>query len=209
MKSQSSATNSTKLFSKKYYTLDDNLPNIQTNDEILFAIVTCNLVAIKRLVNSYNVNDIIDKKNKYTSLHHAVRIKKNDDIIEYLINCGASTTIKCEEGKDALDLSIQFNYRFLIDKLLNEKENKLIILNYKIDDLGKKNEILLNEKEKKLITLNYKINDLEKKNESLQKNNNLNINKINSLISENNNLKRKCSESDEAFNNLLKKIRKT
>ena len=36
----------------------------------------------------------IDNKNNYTALHHAVRIKKNDTIVEYLLSCGANIKIK-------------------------------------------------------------------------------------------------------------------
>lgn len=166
------------------------------DDDIIYAIVTCNITNLRRLVNSSNVNNIIDKKNKYTALHHAVRIKKNDQIIEYLMSCGANPSITQDDGKDAIDLSIDANYRFLIDKLLKEKDKELENLYLKYDNLG------------------YKFKDLEKTNRDLLKNNEYLINstieydeKIESLKIENLNLKRKFDESEKAFNNLLKKTK--
>ena len=169
----------------------------QSDDEIIFAIVTCNITNLRRLVNSSNVNNVIDKKNKYTALHHAVRIKKNDQIIEYLMSCGANPTIKQDEGKDAVDLAIEANYRYLIDRLIKEKEKELDTLYTKYDDLG------------------YKVKGLERTNQELVKTNEYltkstseYVDKIESLKVDNTNLKRKFDESEKAFNNLLKKTKK-
>jgi hypothetical protein len=169
----------------------------QSDDEIIFAIVTCNITNLRRLVNNSNINNIIDKKNKYTALHHAVRIKKNDQIIEYLMSCGANPTIKQDEGKDAVDLAIEANYRYLIDKLLKEKENELDNLYIKYDELG------------------YKVKGLERTNQELVKTNEYltkstseYVEKIETLKVDNSNLKRKFDESEKAFNNLLKKTKK-
>ena len=176
----------------------------QSDDEIIFAIVTCNLNNLRRLVNSSNVNNIIDKKNKYTSLHHAVRIKKNDQIIEYLMSCGANPSIKQDEGRDAIDLSIESNYRYLIDRLLKDKDKELDNLYSKYDDL------------------NYKVKGLDRTNQELTKTNEYltkstieYVEKIESLKVENTNLKventnlkRKFDESEKAFSNLLKKTKK-
>lgn len=169
----------------------------QTDDEIIFAIVTCNIGNLRRLINSSNVNNIIDKKNKYTALHHAVRIKKNDQIVEYLLSCGANPTVKQDEGKDAVDLAIEANYRYLIDRLFKEKDRELDNLYTKFDDL--------NYKVKGLEKTNQ---DLTKTNEYLKKSTTEYVEKIESLKIENSNLKRKFDESEKAFNNLLKKTRK-
>lgn len=203
---QNTGQNSSNLFSGNCNTLgtqNNNQTQTQTqsqsqaDDEIIFAIVTCNITNLRRLVNSSNVNNIIDKKNKYTALHHAVRIKKNDQIIEYLMSCGANPSIKQDEGKDAIDLSIESNYRYLIDRLLNEKETDLDILYTKYDDL--------NYKVKGLERTNQ---DLVKTNEYLTKSTTEYVEKIESLKVENSNLKRKFDESEKAFNNLLKKTKK-
>ena len=160
------------------------------NDQVIFAIVTGNIINLRRLVDSSNVNNIIDKKNKYTALHHAVRIKKNDEIIEYLMSCGANPNIKQDEGKDSIDLAIEANYRFLIDKLLGEKNKDFDDLNCKFKTLEKTNQ------------------DLKQTNEFLSKSSNEYVEKIEILKGENLNLKRKLGESEEAFKNLLKKTRK-
>ena len=167
------------------------------NDEIIYGIVTGNLTTVRRLVNSTNVNKIIDQKNNFTPLHHAVRIKKNDAIIEYLLSIGANPTIKQDEGKDSVDLSIEANYRFLIDKLLKEKDNELDNVYTKIDDI--------NYKLKNLERNNL---DLKNENEFLNKSTNEYIAKIDVLKTENTVLKRKYDDSEKAFSNLLKKTKK-
>lgn len=190
-------------FTGNYNTLGGSQTQSQTqsqtssNDEIIFAIVTGNLASVRKLVNSSNVNNIIDKKNNYTPLHHAVRIKKNDSIIEYLMTCGANPNIKQDEGKDSIDLAIESNYRYLIDKLMGAKELELDILYTKYDNL------------------NYQVKGLERSNQELTKTNEYltkstsqYVEKIEELKVENSNLKRKYEESEKAFSNLLKKTKK-
>lgn len=178
------------------YTLRGDL-NSNSDDDIMFAIITGNLTKVRQLVNSTNVNNIIDRKNRYTSLHHAVRIRRNDSIIEYLLSCGADPKIKQDEGKDSIDLSIESNYRFLIDKMIKDKDVELDKLYAKYDNV------------------NYKVKELERSNQELTKTNDyLNkstseyVNKIDELKEQNSNLKRKLDDSEKAFENLLKKTRK-
>jgi ankyrin repeat protein len=171
--------------------------NNKSEDDIIFAIVTHNITNLKRLVNSDNVNKIIDNKNKYTALHHAVRIKKNDDIIEYLLSIGANPKLKQDEGKDAIDLAIEANYRFLIDKLFIDKENELDLIFNKFDNSNYKIKILENKNQ-----------ELVKTNEYLTKSNTQYANKIEELKIENTGLKRKYEDSEKAFSNLLKKQKK-
>jgi ankyrin repeat protein len=181
------------------------------DNEILFAILTSNFQEVKRLVEAPNVNNIIDTTNNYTALHHAVRVRGNDNIVEYLMSIGADPKIKQSEGKDAIDLSIEANYRFLIDKLLKEKETELDKIYDKFD------------------TINYEFKNLEKKNKELKEENDYMkksssqyVETIESLKYENTSLKRKYEESEEArvkseearvksdkaFENLLKKYKK-
>lgn len=167
------------------------------DDEIIFAIVTGNVDSVRRLVNNTNVNKVIDRKNNYTALHHAVRIKRNDEIIEYLLSIGANPSIKQNEGKDAVDLSIEANYRYLIDKMLKQKDTELDKIYSKFDDI------------------NYGYKNLERKNKELVEENNYlkksaseYVCKIEELKTENVSLKRKYDESEKAFANLLKKTKK-
>lgn len=186
--------------------------------QILFYAITSNLQEIKRLVNSSNVNNCIDTKNKFTVLHYAVKNRGNDAIIEYLLSVGADPKIKQNEGLDSIDLSIESNYRYLINKILKKKDEELDIIYNKLDEVRWECKNL-DEKNKHLIDTNNYIN------KSIE----LNINKTESAISENkilklennvlkqenehlklenNSLKRKFKNSEDAFENLLRKTKK-
>jgi ankyrin repeat protein len=162
------------------------------NNNILFSIITGNVCEVKKLVNKNNINNIIDTKNNYTALHYAVKLP-NNEIVEYLVNCGANVNLKQNEGKDAIDLSIEANKRFLINKLITDtsKDSKeLDELYVKYDDV------------------NYKFKNLEKTNKTLKDANEY-LEKVNEELKENNSkLKRKLEDSETAFENLLKKTKK-
>jgi FtsZ-binding cell division protein ZapB len=167
------------------------------SNDIMFAILTSNLQEVRRLVNSSNSNVIIDTTNNYTALHHAVRTRGNDKIIEYLLSIGANPRLKQNESKDAIDLSIEANYRFLIDKMIN------------------KNDAELDEIYEKLGSVNYEYKNIKRKNDELEEENNYlkksqsqYVEKIEKLKNENISLKRKFDESEKAFDNLLKKVKK-
>ena len=104
-------------------TPNNNTVQLDISNKILFYIVTGNLVELRKLINNSNIDNIIDTKNNYTALHYAVKLP-NNNIVEYLMSCCANPNIKQNEGKDAIDLSIESNKRYLIDNLL-----KKIILN--------------------------------------------------------------------------------
>lgn len=168
-----------------------------SSNEIMFAVLTSNPQEVRQLVNSSNVNDIIDTTNNYTALHHAVRIRGNNAVVEYLMSIGANPKLKQGEGKDCIDLAIEANYRYLIDKLLKEKDieldkiyNKYDTVNYEYKNLEKKNTALVEE------------------NEYLKKSTSQYVEKIETLKTENTGLKRKYDESEKAFTNLLKKVKK-
>lgn len=165
--------------------------------DIMYAVLTSNLQEVKRLVNSYNSNDIIDTLNNYTALHHAVRIKANDKIIEYLMSVGANPKLKQNENKDAIDLSIESNNKYLIDKLINENKIELDKIKFKYNALN--NEYKMSETKNKI---------LEDENKYLKNSQSQNINRIEELKTENVNLKRKYDDSEKAFTNLLKKTKK-
>jgi ankyrin repeat protein len=168
-----------------------------SNNEIMFAVLTSNLQEVRRLVNVSNANDIVDTTNNYTALHHAVRIRGNNAVIEYLMSIGANPKLKQGEGKDCIDLAIEANYRYLIDKLLKEKDveldkiyDKFDTINYEYKNLQAKNAVLVEE------------------NEYLKKSSSQYVEKIETLKTENAGLKRKYDESEKAFANLLKKVKK-
>jgi ankyrin repeat protein len=177
-----------------------NRSGVVTNsigNEIMYAVLTSNLSNVERLVNSTNSNDIIDSVNNYTALHHAVRTRGNDKIIQYLLSVGANPKIKQNEGKDSIDLAIESNYRFLIDKMINKNEAELDAIYDKFD------------------TVNYELKNIKRKNDELTEENNYlkksqsqYVEKIEELKTENVRLKRKYDESEKAFSNLLKKVKK-
>lgn len=167
-----------------------------TSDNIIFAIVTGNLREVRRLVNTTNVNEIIDGKNRYTALHYAVKLP-NNDIVEYLMNCGADPNIKNNEDKDSIDLSIEANKRFLINKVISGNSRELDQAYAKLDET-KYNLRSIEKKNKELLETNTY---LEKINGEYSR-------KIDELKEENKIVKRKLDESEKAFENLLKKNRK-
>lgn len=200
-KTQSSLKTDTELFSGKSNILGTSTSTstnmISSDNEIMFAVITSNYREVSRLVNASNVNNIIDKTNNYTALHHAVRIRGNNSIIEYLMSIGANPKLVQHENKDCIDLSIEANYRYLIDKLMKDKDieldkiyDKFDMVNYKCVDLKKSNSLLVEE------------------NEYLKKSSSAYIEKIEVLKTENVQLKRKYDESEKAFANLLKKVKK-
>lgn len=193
-----------RIYESNIHVINSNL----TNNEIIYEIVTGNLTQVKKLVNSSNINKIIDFKNNYTALDHAVRIKKNDLIVEYLINCGANPYLKridSVESFDTIDIAIQHNYRYLIDNMLKNKEKELNYIYDKYDDLSEKNKNI----EKINKDLNKSNIELKELNEYLTKSNAQYADKIEELKNENINTKRKLDESEKAFSNLLKKTKKS
>lgn len=167
------------------------------SENIIFAVLTSNLSNVKKYINKTNINDIIDNTNDYRALHHAVRIRGNDMIIEYLINLGANPYLKQSEGMDCIDLSIEANYRYLIDKLMRKKDFELNEIQVKHNNLDYEYENLKKTNSK-----------LEEENAYLKKSSSQYSEKIELLRTENRELKRKYQESEKAFDNLLKKFKK-
>ena len=176
---------------------NSNLETLESiNNKIIFAIVTGKIQDIRRLINSSNVNRIVDTINNYTALHYAVGLP-NEDIVNYLMDCGADSSIKQHDNKDAIDLSIASNKRFLINYLMNKKTNTIDDLNYKVKNLEKDNKNLKETNE----FLNKSTDEYNKKIDKI-------TNELEVVKEENKNLKRKLNDSETSFNNLLKKNRK-
>lgn len=188
------------------------------SQHIIFSAVTSNLQEIKRLVTSSNVNNCIDEKNKFTVLHYAVKNRGNDAIIEYLLSVGADPKIKQNEGLDSIDLSIESNYRYLIDKILKEKDaeldkiyNKLDSLRWEYKDLDEKNKHLIDTNNYINKSIELHINKTESaisENKTLKLENKVLKKENGDLKLENQSLKRKYTNSELAFENLLRKTRK-
>jgi ankyrin repeat protein len=214
----------------------NNISTIFSNNNdnfssIIVAIVTNNLSKVKTLINSDNVNDIIDTKNNYTALHYAVTLP-NDDITKYILDLGANPKIKQNNGYDAHELSFMSGKKYIgkyfmdkqvliIDRLRDD--NKILSQTKKYQDISITNyNKRINELSDKIDVQNYNNIKLEKNNETAtlackSLKNTVTLlsseltglrNENKSLINENIKLKRSCDESDKAFTNLLKKQKK-
>jgi hypothetical protein len=168
-----------------------------TNDSIIFAIVTGNLLNLKNLISSRNVDNILDTATNFASLQYAITSPNiNNEIIKFLLQLGADPKRIIKVG-DSFDLAISYNKRYLFEYFNKIQDDKIETLTDKIDIL--KGRVL----------------SLEDANNYLHKSfDNLNdkITKLNNDIKQKdvqiNNLKRKNEDTELAFNNLLKKVKK-
>jgi ankyrin repeat protein len=180
------------------------LKTINRKEYILVSLLSRNVTKIKELIDQYNINDIIDDLTGYTALHYAVTIPNNNDIVKYLLDNGANLKKLQKDNMDSYELATVSNKKYLFEYFKNKQDDK-------INDLELKN-----------ITLNNKITTLEKINKHLESTFDTYNEKIKTLKSEiikkddeiikkdneNNKLKRKNVDTEEAFNQLLKKIKK-
>jgi ankyrin repeat protein len=123
---------------KTYLFRNSGSPN---SADIVYYLSTGNIAEIKRIINSFNVDDIVDDKNKYTALHYAIRFG-NKEIIDYLLSLNSSITKKTANNEDALDLCLKYQNRDLINATLNDKNSKIVSLKKDIDVLERKNKMM-------------------------------------------------------------------
>lgn len=191
----------------KYNTLTTNT----TNSDIMTAIITNNLNKLKTLINKNNVNIIINNENNYTSLHYAIMLTDNINIIKYLLELDADISLTENRGLNSYDLSLKYSSKIIFEYIKEKQQNKInnlkinnnsLLLN--IDTLKKTNSHLndtIDGYNKKINNLNDIITD---NNDIITDNNNI----ITDYNNKNKNLKRDLDESERAFNNLLKKSKK-
>jgi cell division protein FtsB len=120
------------------------------------------------------------------------------------MSLSANPHLKQNQGKDAIDLSIESNKRYLIDNLLKKNNVELDQLYIKFDNLNYDKN-----------TLNRENSDLKKTNEYINNSNDTYIKKISELKVENtelkednNKLKRKIIDCEKSFENYLEKTKK-
>jgi hypothetical protein len=168
-----------------------------TNDSIIFAIVTGNLLNIKNLINSRNVDDILDTATNFAPLQYAITSPNiNNEIIKFLLQLGADPKRLIRVG-DSFDLAITYNKRYLFEYFNKIQDDKIEALTDKIDLLKGK---LLNLED----TNTYLYKSFDNLNEKINKlNNDIKVKDV-----QINNLKRKNEDTELAFNNLLKKVKK-
>ena len=174
------------MFNRK----SSNIQTINNDDSIIFAIVTNNLNKVKELINNNNVNKVIDNKNKYTSLHYAVTIANNDDVIKYLLDIGADPKIEQIYGINSYELSLQSNKKYIYEYYKIKQQLTIKNLEYENNTLKRKVSELSN-------TIEYYDKSIDGYN-----------NKITNLTKENSRLKKDLTDAENAFENVLKKQKK-
>jgi FtsZ-binding cell division protein ZapB len=111
------------------------------SNDILYTISTSNLVDLKKYITEANVNDTIDRKNGYTSLHHAIRMN-DEKIVKFILDMGADPYIRTSIGEDAIDLSLKYQSKVAIKYMIDDKIDTISILRKSILNLETKNKNL-------------------------------------------------------------------
>ena len=184
--------------------------NSENSANIVYYLSTGNLIEIKRIINSFNVDDIIDDKNKYTALHYAIRFG-NKEIIDYLLGLNSSITKKTANNEDALDLCLKYQNRYLITATINDKNSKISNLKKDMELLERKSKMMetnntylvksVDSLVEKNDTLKYEIMQVQHKNKELSSSK--------KVVEEDlNKLKRKYSSLEASYDGLLDKMRK-
>jgi ankyrin repeat protein len=204
--------------------MSSSVSNETVDRDIIFAIATGDVTTFKKIVNKNNANKVIDSKNRYTPLHHAIQAR-NIEMIRHLIQLDAEPSIKNGEGLDAFDMSIRFQVRELIDAELAERDNtiksqqKTISTNAeKINFLEstinmQKSEVIdlkdkVSTSNREITQYKYKVEQLSNENATLNRKVITQKNEYDSLEKTHNNLKRKYSEQETMIDNLLEASRK-
>ena len=178
------------IFSSTRFTSSDN-------DDLIMSIALGDINKVKKLINSDNVNNVIQNKNKHTALHFAV-VLHNPEIVKYLLSVGADPKIKNIEDKDSIDLSSSVNKRHIFDYLIESKDaeiqklkNEIYLYKDQIVDLNDTVKYFKTNNDRILETVNLKKKAIEEKDIVIV------------------NYKRKLEESDKAYENLLKSTKKS
>ena len=105
----------------------------------MYNIVTNKLQNIKelKLIDTTNINKIIDSTNAMTALHYAAQLS-DGEIERYLLTIGGNPAIKNKYGKDAYDISITFNKRILFDIKIQKLQAEKTDLKTEIENLKKR-----------------------------------------------------------------------
>jgi ankyrin repeat protein len=175
---------------------NNSILNVDTNEDIMYCIITNNFQRVKLLVDRHNVNNVIDTKNKYTALHYAVTLP-NNNITQYLLELGADPLIKQNEGYDSYELSLKSGKKYIFDFFKIKQD-------IKIENLESDNNKLLSKVDELKRTTEYLTNSIDAMTEKLVNNNTI----IETKNKEINKLKRNLADSELAFGNLLKKQKK-
>jgi len=184
------------MFRSRTITKTDDTPS---NHSVIFAIVTNDINTVKKLVSRFNIDSILDQETGFTALQYAIASPNiSNEIIKFLLQLGSDPKkLIGKQNIDSFDLAIRYNKKYLFEYFNNIQYEKIDSLNHevikladKIDSLKETNAYLNSS----VISYNTKIEKLN--NEIKQKDSQIST------------LKRKNDESELAFNNLLKKVKK-
>ena len=157
---------------------------------IINYIINNDFSEFSTVINTNNVNNIIDNERGFTALHFAIQFHRYK-MIEYLLKLGASTTLKTKNEEDAYDLSLKFQCKEAINFKLKEKDDIIKEHDKMISELQKRNKV--SEENIKYMTKaiddgNIKQSILKKENGELKRELNEANKKYNNSVTESNNL---------------------
>lgn len=192
---------------------------------IIYAIAIDDLETVKELVNTSNVNNIVDKKNGFTALHIAISKSCGSDTVRYLLSIGANTDTKTKSNVDSYDLAFDHKKRCVFDHAVEQKQNTidtLLIkndsLNNKVVDLTDKNDYLTKSNEQYALKLRSEtllkssstseVSKITKLYDTKSNECNTLKRKVGELTEENTKLKRDINDAESALSNVLKKHKK-
>jgi chromosome segregation ATPase len=167
-----------------------------------------NYDVFSNLITNANVNNIIDTKNGYTSLHYAIKFD-NEKMMEFLLNMGANPYLKTVSNEDSFDLSLRYQNKYVISHQLNNLkevdqalQKRVSKLEKKISDMDINNNYLVKSVDDLVMKNNLlktQVCDLKKEQTCLK-------NKNGSLIHENTNLLVEKSSIEKKNNEFKKDI---
>ncbi len=211
------------------YTNNTSSSSSLSNTDIVYAIAIDDLDQVKRLINSSNVNNVIDTKNNFTALHIAISKSSNSEIVKYLLSIGANPDLKTKSNADSYDLAFDHRNRHVFNYAVekaNTKVDELLVkndsLNAKINDLTDKNHYLTKSNEKygeklrselgpiksQLTSSNNEVTRITKLYDEKRDECNTLKRKVGELTEENTKLKRDLTDAENALGNILKKHKK-
>lgn len=162
--------------------------NIGNSNDILYNIITDNYNELIKLVTRDNVNKVIDNKNGYTPLHYAVKMN-NDQMIKLFLSLDAEPSIKTKDGKDAFDIGLKYQNKYLFDLELKDRD------------------ITISSQSKTIQNISAKLTDMENNNKYIIKQLDDANMKSTILKNENKDLKTEISKANETIKSKIETIK--
>ena len=203
----------------------NTLSNTTQSTNVIYAIALDDLDTVKQLVNSSNVNNVVDQKNGFTALHIAISKSSGSDIVKYLLSVGANADVKTKSNLDSYEMAFDHKKRCVFDHAVEQKQNtidallvKNDTLNNKVADLTEKNSYLTKSNEQYGLKLRTEVAQAKASTGEVsritklydEKSNECNTlkRKVGELTEENTKLRKDLSDAESALTNVLKKHKK-